>query len=377
MEENRFELYNKITSLLKSNIPNSKILCIKKNDNTILSLFSKYKYVLNNYIYLDDSGIDNNQSAFGNIYLSKITDSTDNKSYYFITKVGLLTDITINELIILNIVSQNVLKTKNIHLPLIYNDVKCDKIDKSIINLKTVHEKDDYLTKMYLEANTYYSFFIEKEESDIYKLFKKYKNINNLIILNIISQVFMGILSCHSLNIYHHDTHPGNFLFKTIEISKPSCIEYKYKDLTFYIENMGYIIKIIDFGLSIIVSKENKIEKGIESINDYIIFIDTILTYNIIINQKLLLICKGNTKLYLEKKNRKENTRYNIDNNNILNTLNKIKNLYIEKLYESSDNIIDYDTDYEFIKYLIDIGILYSIPIGSIIQTIDLNENMS
>ena len=373
MDESRFILYDKITSLLNANIPSNKILCIEKyKKKNLFMLFStRKKYVLNKKIILCENNINKSSSVYGSIYLSYINDDNSNTSYYFITKVGILTNITINELVILNKVSQNVLETKNIHLPLIYNNVKCDNIDTSIINLKIIKEQDEFNN-----ATSYYSFFIEKEEGDIYTLLKdyKYNGYYNIIILNIISQVFMGILSCHSLNIYHNDAHPGNFLFKPLKISKPSCVEYKYKDLTFYIENMGYIIKIVDFGLS-------RIEKrGIELIDDYITFIESILKINLIINKNLLKICKGNIDVYFTKEEREKNTIYNHDDDNMLNILNKIKSNYYETYYNNyygTDYDIDYDIDYEFIKYLINIGILSKIPIGTIIQTIDLNENMS
>jgi hypothetical protein len=58
----------------------------------------------------------------------------------------------------------------------------------------------------------------------------------------------MCIATVHSLGIRHNDTHYGNFLYHKI---KPGgYIKYTIKNETFYVENLGYLWVIWDFGIS-------------------------------------------------------------------------------------------------------------------------------
>ena len=131
--------------------------------------------------------------------------------------------------------------------------------------------------------NTINFMFIHKKaytimellDGPIGELFKD-KTLNEEHYLNILIQIFYGIYILHTYNIYHNDIHYGNILYKKIKypngvdnaktedylINNISTefieyFEYCIEGINIRIKNLGYIIKLIDFGLSFIDFKKD------------------------------------------------------------------------------------------------------------------------
>lgn len=276
-------------------------------------------YSLNNIIFLIKRiGSD---SSYGSVYLSKIN------KYLFATKVQLLTDNTYKELEVLELVTNNAIKTQNIHLPLMYDNLQCNFFDKYSLNSKVpINLLND--EKENKNINKYYSTFVELADGDLGTYLSKNNDLSNYKLNNILSQCFISILSCHLIKINHYDTHLNNFLYHIIKKNN-SCFQYKYKNLIFYIENLGLNWIIWDFGYS----KTITLFSNNDYKTDYLMLIGSLIEY------------------------------YNKIN------ITKFK-FYLMNLYD----IIDlFKSDYELIKYLLEKQILFSDkPIGKIIATIIL-----
>jgi serine/threonine protein kinase len=306
----RFKNYKLLNEIIKEKIENAKNKCLVPID--------KDTYSLNNtIILLKRIGSD---SSYGSIFLSVIKKHSKVK---FITKIQLNTPYAIKEINYLLLLTKYAIIHKNIHLPIMYNSINCDSFNKKDNKLP-----DNIIDYKY-NINSYSSIFVELAVGDLSSLFKSNINITYNLINNIIAQCLVGILTLHNLNIIHNDTHLGNFLYH--KIVKKGCFKYIYKDLIFYIENIGYNWVIWDFGLSKSITPSLDYLKYIKK--DYKIFMQEII--------KRLL------RLGL----------YDFDN---------IKMVFNYILYDLED-------DYLLFKLLLKHNILISkSPIGSVITTIKL-----
>ena len=310
----RFKRYYIINNIIEEKIKNAENKCLhplKYGEYTLNDIILLYKRI-------------GSKSLYGSVFLSKII---DNNEYKFATKVQLLTTDTFNELKFLELVTKTSIENKNIHFPLMFNNLECSYFNKKdeLIpnNLKDTDDKYKYI-------NSYYSTFVELADGDIGSyLLKNHKTIKLKQLKNMLSQCFIAILSCHILNITHNDAHINNFLYHKIKINKKSCFKYEYKDLVFYIENLGFNWVIWDFGYSKYVS----MFFTTNFMYDYIVLIKTIIE--------------------------------ELQDNNL-----DISNSFIEKLYTY---LYEFKKDYDLISFLLKNNILFSDkPIGEIITTIIL-----
>lgn len=225
----RFKNYKILNELIKEKIENAKDKClVPLNSNT---------YLLNNTILLIKKI--GTESSYGSVYVSIIKKHSKIK---FITKIQVYTFDAMKEINFLKMITRNALLTKNIHLPIMYNSLTCEYYDKNNKKLPpNLLKKSNIIT-------SYNSLFVEMANGDLNSFLKTHDNISVKICNNIIAQCFISILSLHKINIVHNDAHIGNFLY--FNIYKGGCFKYTYKDLVFYIENIGYNWVIWDFGLS-------------------------------------------------------------------------------------------------------------------------------
>ena len=310
----RYKRYSIINNIIEEKIKNAENKCLHP---------LKYgEYTLNDIILLYK--IIGSKSLYGSVFLSTFIDYDE---YKFATKVQLLTNETFNELKFLDLVTKTSITNKNIHFPLMFNNLECSYFNKKDEllpnNLKDIKDKHKYI-------NSYNSTFVELADGDLGSfLLKNHKTIKLKQLNNILSQCFIAILSCHRLNIIHNDAHLQNFLYHMIKKNKKSCFKYEYKDLVFYIENLGFNWVIWDFGYS----KYESIFFTTDYMYDYIILIKTIID---------------------------ELNENNID----------IFNSFIKKLYTY---LYKFKKDYDLISFLLKNNILFSDkPIGDIITTITL-----
>jgi serine/threonine protein kinase len=310
----RFKRYSIINNIIQEKIKNAENKCLYPLNNG--------EYTLNDIILLYKRI--GSKSSYGSIFLSKIIDYD---IYKFATKVQLLTTDTYNELKFLELVTKTSITNKNIHFPLMFNNLECtyfNKKDKLIPN--NLKDEDNKYPYIY----SYYSTFVELADGDLGSyLIKNHKTIKLKQINNILSQCFIAILSCHRVNILHNDAHLENFLYHKINKNKKSCFKYEYEDLVFYIENLGFNWVIWDFGYS----KFGSMFFTTDFIYDYIILIYTIIE--------------------------------ELDDNNL-----DICNSFIKKLF---NYLFKFKNDYDLISFLLKNNILFSDkPIGEIITTIIL-----
>lgn len=304
----RFKNYKILNEIIREKIENAKNKClVPLNSNT---------YILNDTILLIKKI--GTESSYGSVFLSIIKKHSKIK---FITKIQLYTNDAIKEINYLKIITKYAYLNKNIHLPIMYNSLTCNYFDK---NNKKLPEN---LLKKSNLINKYNSLFVELANGDLNSFLKTHSNINSKLINNIVAQCFIGILSLHNINIIHNDTHIGNFLY--FNIYKGGCFKYTYKDLVFYIENIGYNWVIWDFGLS----DTKTIAINIKYIiNDYYDLLKSFIKH---------LMRAG---------------IYGIDNI-----------IYLKKYISNN-----FENEYYLLKYLIKNNILLNEKKGSIIATINL-----
>jgi hypothetical protein len=235
----RYKRFNIINNIIDEKIKKDKKKCLYPVKFGV--------YTLNDVILLFKK-IGSN-SSYGSIFLSEIKDKNNHK-YKFATKVQLLTDDTYAELNYLKLVTKTSIDNKNIHFPLMYNNLECSYFNKND-ELMPLNLRDNDKDKNFDGVNSYYSTFVELANGDLGSfILKNYKKITLKQLKNILGQCFIAILSCHRLKFNHNDTHIFNFLYHIIKTDNNSCFKYVYNDLVFYIENVGLNWVIWDFGFS-------------------------------------------------------------------------------------------------------------------------------
>jgi len=227
---NKFEYYNKIIKYLKD---------INFKSNNCISLTShNNKYLLTNNIKLYKQI--GTKSVFGIVYKAK----NINKSYKsipkFVVKIQLQTKEFKNELSIFKLFSSYAFKNNIIHIPLYYYDCLCNNIIKEPAYPKLLTEAK----KIY---KNYSIILYERADGDL-KSFIDSKNYNENIWKNIYEQIYMSIFIIHNLGYLHNDAHSGNFIYR--KIKKGGCFHYKINGEDYYIENIGYIWMIWDYGFT-------------------------------------------------------------------------------------------------------------------------------
>ena len=196
-------------------------ICINKNKTYMGDIKSPYHIVIEKQI--------GSPSKYGIIYLSHFF-----KSYgKFAVKIVNKSKDNIKEFDILKQLSNITSLNKNPHFPITYGLTNCPKLDTDIERKKdrmaTFNELADGDLKTIIQNPDFHS--------------------NNNIIKNTIQQIFFSILSFHSYtNKIHKDTHWGNFLFHKIKAG--GYFHYNIFGVDIYIENLGYLWVIWDFGLA-------------------------------------------------------------------------------------------------------------------------------
>lgn len=138
-------------------------------------------------------------------------------------------------------------KQKNIHFPFIYKFVFCNINSTNDFWFHSSRPVSTSSSIQSLSPISNYNIIINELANYDLKTFIQQKH-SNKIILNAFIQVLLSILSFHNIGYKHLDTHWGNFLHHTIE--KKGYIEYIINGNKYYLENLGFVFTIWDFGLS-------------------------------------------------------------------------------------------------------------------------------
>ena len=264
----------------------------KKNKNICMRLYDYDKqtnlpiYRLSNKIILDKQI--GSKSVYGIVYMAHYKydinyDNKYNKLNKFAVKVIKYSLSNEIEYKILIETTKQVILLNCPHFPINYGLLSCDnKFIES--NYKTpiiekVNKKDvenDINYPELINNNTSLYFQInELANGDFINYRIKYNN-NNIYLSNAIVQIYLSLMFFHKyINAFHNDAHAGNFLYHKI---KPGgYFHYNIYGKDYYLENIGYLWVIWDFGLiqPFQNSKEvnnNKFGKYIKKIivtNDY------------------------------------------------------------------------------------------------------------
>jgi hypothetical protein len=179
------------------------------------------------------------ESKNGSIYLSK--GANGGELLRFASKIMPQTKDNKNEIKILKEVTKIVSSNTNPHFPLMYYNYSCSVLDNN--NLPEVVTNKRYFINVNELANGDLQDFMLKE-------YDNYKKVNNAL-----AQIYIAILSFHSIGYTHNDAHWGNFLYHKV---KPGgYIKYVINGYDVYLENLGYLWVIWDYGQTTILDNLN------------------------------------------------------------------------------------------------------------------------
>jgi hypothetical protein len=357
----------------KSSSPSIEINEINKKNVQLLEYFSNFnknscleltqnknQYLLNKDILLYKQI--GSKSVYGIVYKSKnINPKYKEKIPKFVAKIQLMTKESKQELSIFEALSKYAIKHNICHFPILYSSSSCNNIIRN-------NKYPELLEKAKNNYKNYSIILYEIANGDYYSFINKYKyRLNSKIWKNIYEQFFISIFIYHYLDLFHADTHGGNFLYEKI---KPGgCFHYKINNVDYYIENIGYKWMIWDYGLTTKLSEKIKFV----FLFDYIKIFFHLMKYNQNLdnNPEFKAIYSDSKAGYLDKDA--------IIPNDILKIQQKIwehlggLNKYYRYKFVQLKNA---PTEYDWFKYFIDNNILFSkVPIGEIISSSIIQKN--
>lgn len=178
------------------------------------------------------------KSKYGAVYMGRANTQNPQNSIETAIKVMPINEKNKLELDILKKCTKFFVNKKTSHFPIIYNSFQCN------------NSNDNKLLPSIINKTDYYIYLNELASGDLKMFMKQGQNSKNYrLLINTLIQVFISILTFHKKIKYcHNDSHYGNFLYHKI---KPGgYIKYKIDGKYYYLENMGYLWVIWDFGLS-------------------------------------------------------------------------------------------------------------------------------
>lgn len=216
---NRFKIYKKS----KTNLENlNKFEClIPFNDKNEFQI-SNSKLLLKNRI--------GSNSRYGLVYLTIFN------KFKYATKLTPINKYNLNEIILVEKLSNITIKDLNPHFLLTYKLFVCNN------NLEVI-----YLPELIKNDNYYIS--VNELVNGNFKNFINDYSITNSLLLNALQQIIISILSFHYFTdgSFHNDCHHKNFLF--YKIKPGGYFHYNIYNKDIYIKNLGYLWLIWDFGL--------------------------------------------------------------------------------------------------------------------------------
>ena len=257
-DNDRIKIFKLINSILTS-INN------KNSNNTCVKCSSINQCYIGDFIKIDE--ILSSGTLSGVIYKSNINNNNISikivNDYETISKKTINNDINC-EIRTLEFLTKYVIKTGFPHFPITYDVLKCerkllnkyDNIPDDIVKLYKKNTRGNILMIISeLADGSLYNFYMNELKQD-YK-----SDINKKILLNTFGQIFISLIFFHKIvNAYHNDSHTGNFLFR--KIAPGGYYHYKIFNKDYYIENLGYVWEIWDFGLTIAFSNSEEINNN-------------------------------------------------------------------------------------------------------------------
>ena len=204
-------------------------------------------------------------SKYGTVFLSyyKLNNRKFGKIFKFATKISdSLYHRNITEYIVLNDLTKLCLNNACHHFPICYGKFSCNS--QNIQKSNSLYESDknnsfvnqgsgsfqSFINKLPENINGKNNIIItlnELAEGDAY-IFVKTNHKNDKILLNSLMQMLLSIMFFHNyINAFHFDCHSGNFLYH--KIKSGGYFHYNIEGKDYYLENIGFLWVIWDFGL--------------------------------------------------------------------------------------------------------------------------------
>ena len=196
--------------------------------------------------------------AYGIVYLLNYNNKYDNKIINYVIKLTIMhRNENLHEIRILEYLTKYALDYEFPHFPMTYDILHCDRNNLNKL-LKYKIEDISYEVFQQLKKKNGDLLFIINEYVDGGDLKNYNREINRIFnydyikkkFLNAISQILISMMFYHKIvNSSHGDIHQHNVLN---HLTIPGgYFHYKLYDKDYYIENIGYIWIIWDFGLSV------------------------------------------------------------------------------------------------------------------------------
>lgn len=184
------------------------------------------------------------KSKYGAVYLVKY--GTKPKIYTVAAKLMCINESNAKELAILKKITNTILAKKTIHFPIMYFHTTITK---------TTDMNSLLLPSSIENCNSFYISFNEMFLGDL-KMLMSAKKQTTTFMKNAITQIFFSISNfSHYTGFIHKDAHWGNFLYHKI---KPGgYFYYKVNDIDVYLENIGFIWVIWDYGFAKKIKDDN------------------------------------------------------------------------------------------------------------------------
>lgn len=204
-------------------------------------ILKKDKYSYKNLILNKKIG---SKSKYGAVY--SVTYGIKPKIYIIASKLICINESNTKELSILEKITKIILAKKTIHFPILYFYTTISKTND--MNSSLLPEAIRYCDNFYLSFNEMFS-------GDL-KMLMSSKKQTTAFIKNAITQIFFSISNfSHYTGFIHKDSHWGNFLYHKI---KPGgYFYYKVNGINVYLENIGFIWVIWDFGFAKKIKADN------------------------------------------------------------------------------------------------------------------------
>jgi len=283
---NRIKYYKLVKNYISRHLKTDPRNCINVKDNIIK---------IGSNIILDKRI--GSESAWGLAFLSHYFINNSTKLIFATKMVDSSQSNNLMEYNILKLLTLlNVKKQICPHFPICYGALKCDDYSRNII--------DDNIDLGKLKHKKLIFIFSELANNNLNYLLKHSND--SKILLNAVAQIMLSIMFFNKYTkSFHRDGHSGNFLYHKI---KPGgYFHYLINGVDYYIENLGYLWVIWDFGLIVPFSLSNNDSSSSSS-------------YNFIYNKRMSINYDYRKTLSsIKKHNRNRNTFANI--NSILNKI--------------------------------------------------------
>lgn len=281
---NRIKYYKMVSNYISKHLKTDPHNCINVK-GSIIKIGSNI--ILDNQI--------GSKSAWGLAFLSHYFIS-NSKQLIFATKI--VDSSKSNNLLEYNVLKYltllNLQKQLCPHFPMCYGALKCDDYTRGLI--------DKNINLGQLKKKKLIFIFSELANNNLNNLLRN--NSNHKIILNAIAQILISIMFFNKYTkSFHRDGHSGNFLYH--EIKPGGYFHYRINGVDYYLENLGYLWVIWDFGLIVPFSKFNDDSSSSGDLNFY--------------NDYAINYDYGKTLSSIKKHNRNQHTSKNIDS--ILRTI--------------------------------------------------------